>query len=158
MRSTWEETWLEVAFAIAKRSSCTNRQVGCVIVDTTNRPVATGYNGPPAGYAVDFDESCASYCPRANSNQRGSGYENCVSVHAEVNALLFADRRDVVGGTMYVTNPCCFACAKVIANSGITKVVAVQSDRDSHADVETPVDFLASCGITVSIINRKEES
>jgi deoxycytidylate deaminase len=46
-RASWQDTWLEVAFAIAKRSSCTNRQVGCVIVDTTNRPVATGYNGPP---------------------------------------------------------------------------------------------------------------
>lgn len=78
-----------------------------------------------------------------------------MSVHAEVNALLFADRRDVVGGTIYVTNPCCFACAKVIANSGITEVVAVQSDRDSHADVETPIEFLEGCGIKVTIIQRK---
>jgi len=157
MRSTWEETWLEVAFALAKRSECTNRQVGAVIVDSTNRPISAGYNGPPANLQRAID-SCAGYCPRSSSSNRGSSYENCVTVHAEVNALLFADRRDIVGGTIYVTNPCCFSCAKVIANSGITKVVAVQSDRDSHADVETPIKFLEACGITISIINRKEQS
>lgn len=52
-----------------------------------------------------------------------SGYENCISNHAEVNALLHADRSKVEGGTLYVTDEPCIGCCKVIANSGIEWIV-----------------------------------
>jgi dCMP deaminase len=152
MRSSWDETWMRVADAMAARSACTNRRVGSVIVDPYNRPVSVGYNGAPAGYQVHG--SCASFCPRSveNNSERGPGYENCTSVHAEANALLFADRRDYRGGTIYVTNPCCWDCAKLVANSGVSRVVFRISEEDSHADIDTPTKFLETCGLRVDFI------
>jgi len=157
MRSTWDETWLKVAQAMAGRSNCTNRRVGAVIVDPNNRPVSVGYNGPPAGYQASGN--CSDFCPRSvvtNINSaRGSKYDNCVSVHAEANALIFADRHDYAGGTIYVTNPCCWDCAKLVANSGLKRVVLQLSHVDSHADVDTPANFLRSCGLQVDIIEER---
>lgn len=172
-RPNWDETWMAVAVDMSKRSRCVNRQVGAVIVTKENRPMAVGYNGPPAKWSGAGDEStvkihfgsdivieetktnnttCAEFCPRGGSSERGTSYSNCVSVHAEANALLFADRRDYAGGTMYVTNPCCWDCAKLVANSGINTLVVQQSEHDAHYDNDTSLNFIRSCGITVKVI------
>lgn len=170
-RPNWDETWMAVATAMSKRSRCVNRQVGAVIVTKENRPMAVGYNGPPAKFdkteviihfaSVDVvsdhaNRGCEAFCPRGGSNDRGTAYSNCVSVHAEANALLFADRRDYEGGTIYVTNPCCWECSKLVANSGVSRVVFRVSEADKHADIDKPLSFLRECGILVDIINDKE--
>lgn len=87
---------------------------------------------------------------------RASEYSNCVSVHAEANALIFADRRTYTGGTIYITNPCCFDCAKLVANSGVSRVVWIESDADRHADTSTPASFLRDCGLEVAIQTRSK--
>jgi deoxycytidylate deaminase len=125
--------------------------------------MAVGYNGPPANYntptvgsyVLGFAQEelgCDAFCERGNSNDRGTSYSNCVSVHAEANALLFADRRDYANGTMYVTNPCCWECAKLVANSGISRLVVQKTKNDAHADTETPLNFIKSCGIKVEVV------
>lgn len=156
MRATWDETWMKVADAMAARSKCTNRQVGAVIVDAHNRPISVGYNGAPAGFKADV--SCANFCPRSRAENRGFDYGNCVSVHAEANALIFADRALYNDGTIYVTNPCCWDCAKLVANSGLARVVVRLSEKDAHADTETPIKFLQSCGLQVEVWNQVEEN
>ena len=149
MRPSWDETWMRVAFTIADRSNCSNRKVGAVIVTAENRLVSMGYNGPPAGYVTSG--ACESFCPRGGSADRGNSYANCVSVHAEANALLFADRRQFSGGTIYVTNPCCWDCSKLVANSGLNRVVVNYSRIDEHADVESPAAFMKKCGLDVEM-------
>ena len=47
-RPTWDEYFMEVARAIAKRSTCDRGRLGCVIV-RDNQILATGYAGSPAG-------------------------------------------------------------------------------------------------------------
>jgi deoxycytidylate deaminase len=156
MRSSWDETWLNVAKAMAGRSKCVNRQVGAVIVDPNNRPVSVGYNGEPAG--LQTSGGCDSYCPRGSTGAvRDFSYANCVSVHAEANALIFADRHSYQGGTIYITNPCCWDCSKLVANSGLKRVVFFNSEVDNHANIETPTKFLEACGLQVDIEQRKSQ-
>ena len=138
---------------MAGRSKCTNRRVGAVVVDASNRPVAVGYNGPPAD--MQYEEltgTCSDFCDRSGSTSRGISYANCVAVHAEANALLFADRTAYRGGTIYITNPCCWECTKLIANSGLRRVVFEVSNVDAHAEWRTHVEFLIECSIEVSIV------
>lgn len=167
-----------MATSMSKRSRCINRQVGAVIVTKENRPMAVGYNGPPAKWSGAQDEptvtlhfgasyyseevtpkntTCAEYCPRggASTDDRTTSYSNCVSVHAEANALLFADRRDYEGGTIYVTNPCCWDCAKLVSNSGVARVVVQVSEVDRHYDNDASLNFIRQCGITVDIVEPK---
>lgn len=53
----------------------------------------------------------------------GSCYSNCVAIHAELNALLYCDRSDLPGSTLYITRKACYGCMKAIYAAGVSKVV-----------------------------------
>ena len=124
VRLGWKDYWLGVAKAVSKRADCSRRQVGAIIVDSSQRIVSSGYNGgPPKGPSCLKGE-----CPRGNSTvEPGSSYDtgpgSCIATHAEVNCLLYSsfDRR--VGGTIYITDAPCEGCRKVLQNSKLSKVV-----------------------------------
>ncbi|QPL15189.1 dCMP deaminase [Rhodococcus phage PhailMary] len=117
-RPDWDTYFLGVAKAVAARSSCERDKVGAVLVDQEHRIRSTGYNDSPAG-----TPGC-ELCPRRISGcTPGSSYDNCVSVHAEANALLYADRKDCVGATLYITRDPCYACSKLIAGAGISRII-----------------------------------
>lgn len=152
LRPSWDLTWMSVAEKLAERSRCESRGVGAVIVTDDNRPVAVGYNGPPRGLDFPIYSTCGSWCSRRQNNDQTTSYDNCVTVHAEINALMFADRRDYDGGTLYVTSSICWDCGKAVANSGIARIVCmIDWDRDGHRNPQRTIDFLYDCGIDVDI-------
>ena len=50
-----------------------------------------------------------------------------MAVHAEANALLYCDRQDLIGATLYITRAPCMDCSKLIAAAGIVNVIWFQS-------------------------------
>jgi dCMP deaminase len=149
-RPSFDEVWLSIANTIALRSRCSRARVGAVIVDINQRIVSTGYNGPAAGYP-DMSETCMTFCERAKSSIT-TAYNNCPSIHAEMNALIYSDRSKIEGGTIYSSVFPCMDCAKAISNSGIVKVVSVIKDSDAHRNPEIVLDYLAKCGISIETI------
>ena len=115
MRPTRQQMLIHVALVIAQRSTCTRLHVGAWIA-RDGRILTTGYNGPPAGM-----DHCTHTAGRALGDEIGCE----VAVHAEANAIAFAARYGM--GTdqaeLYVTHSPCIACAKLIINAGIVKVV-----------------------------------
>lgn len=153
MRASWDEVWLGVAGEVSRRSRCDLARVGAVIVDVNNRVVAVGYNGPPRHFPVEDKSTCELFCPRAQKRAQGLTYGlQCPSIHAEANALMFSDRRDYEGGTIYVTRACCQDCTKLIANSGVARVVMFVLPEDAHRNPEDSIAFLRSCDIIVSTV------
>jgi dCMP deaminase len=153
-RRTWDETWFLVAYIVGMRSRCVRDQVGAVITDAENRVVATGYNGPPANLAsVHEHDLCDRFCERAQTGETPDSYSNCPSNHAEINALSFADRRAMEGGTFYVSSAICFTCAKAIANSGVKRVVVPGNNANPHRSPMRSYNFLhRECGIQVMMM------
>ena len=169
---------MAVAKTIGQRSLCARDQVGAVVVSAANRVIDTGYNGPPAGFpgsAVDgaWNIPCMNWCPRAAKDkwvrQDSSedlptivddnafhgpqpDYSDCPALHAEANALMFGDRTQREGGTIYVTSGTCAACAKLVANSGLARAVYVGSGRFSHRDSQKWYDFMVDCGLEVTVL------
>jgi dCMP deaminase len=166
-RPTWDETWLAVARVVSERSLCDRDRVGAVIVDSTNRIVSTAYNGPPSGYIhtrMDKPERCSQWCTRATNTPtlldctaeeiRGlqPDYSDCPSLHAEANALSVCDRSTREAGTIYVTSHVCSACAKLIANSGLKRVVVRPSASADHRRSDNWYTFLRHCRVLVSVM------
>lgn len=145
MRPSWDRTWMDLALTIAKRSRC-GKGVGAVIVSAEDRVVATGYNGPPAGYPT-ISESCSAFCPRLQMDPKPLDYDSCPSNHAEINALLWSSRQDRLGGTIYITTAPCMSCAKALANSGLLHVVWINTEEKRHRSPRQVEDFLNVCGI-----------
>lgn len=162
-RPSWDDTWMAVADVVAQRSLCSLAQIGAVIVDRDNKVCSTGYNGAPAGYIpiqfwekagnVTGTEPCSAWCERAAEIEKGGErlpqYETCAAVHSESNALLRSDRSAHVGGTMYVTSVPCFGCARLIANSGLSRVVFRINKGEEHRDPKMISTFLSASGLLV---------
>tara|TARA_Y100000310_G_scaffold6620_1_gene7429 strand:+ start:29 stop:478 length:450 start_codon:yes stop_codon:yes gene_type:complete len=116
-RIDFDSYCLELAELVAKRATCQRRAVGCVLVDSQNHIVATGYNGVPINFLHCTDEPCAGV-----DYPSGEGLDECIAVHAEINALLQLRSDDNL--TCYLTTTPCVQCAKAICNSKIKRIVA----------------------------------
>ena len=120
----WDKRFMEMAHVIAGWASCyqENRKIGAVIVKN-KRIMTTGYNGAPAGVKTCVERG---ECLRRKMNvPSGQRQELCYAVHAEQNAIIQAAKLGVSidGATLYCTHQPCVMCAKMIVNSGITRVV-----------------------------------
>lgn len=145
--------WLQTCVENAERfSTCGKRQYFAVILDRFGHVAGTGYNGGPKGMPHCVDGAC----PRLQQDSpSGSQYSNCIAIHSEANALLHSDytaRRD--GGTLYVNGPPCWDCAKLIANSGISRVVHLTDP--AYADYPRVEQFLTMGGICVEAIDPQD--
>jgi dCMP deaminase len=148
-RPSWDEVWMHTANAVAKRSLCTRAQVGAVIVTVDNVVVAASYNGPPPKF-LHYDRPCTEWCERAQGvKDLSPAYLDCPSTHAEMSAIARADRSECQGATLYVTDAVCYPCAKVIPQTGITRVVHSVRENAIHRQPEKVELFLELMGIQI---------
>lgn len=122
-RPGWDEYFLQIASSVSVRADCTRSQVGAVLVDGNHRIVGTGYNGAPPGAP-----GCLSgACPRGKFSYEElppeSDYGNCISNHAEFNAVVFALPEERSGSTIYVTRRPCTLCKELLLVEGVSRVV-----------------------------------
>lgn len=109
---------MDIASVVSHRSTCSRLAVGAVIA-RDGRAMSTGYNGALVGmpHCVHlWNDPCTE------------------AVHAEANAILFAARYGVgtEGADLYTTHEPCIACARMIVNAGISKVVFLVPYRNHH--------------------------
>ena len=145
----WDKRFMELAETVAEWSSCyqSNRHVGAVAVKD-KRVLTTGYNGAPQGIM-----SCSERgeCLRRVKNiASGTMQEVCYAVHAEQNAICQAAKLgiSVQDATIYVTHQPCVICAKMIINSGISRVVFKYGYPD-----EFSLKLFAEAGIKLEQFN-----
>ena len=125
---SWDEYFMGVAMLASMRSKDPGTQVGACIVDSENHILSTGYNGFPRGCSDDefpWDREgdfCQTKYPFV--------------VHAELNAILNAYGKNLVGAKIYVSLFPCNECAKAIIQSGIREVVYLS---DKYADADSTV-------------------
>ena len=143
-RISKENYYLDIAQTVLGRATCLRRVYGAIIVKN-DEIISTGYNGAPRGRANCVD---MGYCSReAMRVPRGERYELCRSVHAEANAIISADRKSMIGATLYLSGRnvsdgkyvegamCCGMCKRMIINAGISRVI-VRVDDNNYKVVE----------------------
>ena len=108
--TNWHSRFLSLAATIAQWSKDPSTKVGAVAVGSARQLLESGYNGPPRGVR-DLDERM----------ERPAKY--LWTAHAEENLVAHAARKQLEGSTVYVTHLCCAACARMLINAGVAKVV-----------------------------------
>lgn len=108
----WDKYFLEMARFVSTRSKDPSTQCGAVIVDENRRLLSTGYNG----FAQGVEDRPEWY------NDRNKKLE--LVIHCEVNAVIFAQRNNLRGCTLY-TYPfgCCSRCAAIMIQVGLRRFV-----------------------------------
>lgn len=132
--------YLDIAQTISERGTCLRRNYGCIIVKN-DEIISTGYTGSPRGRKNCID---LKVCFREKMNiPRGQMYEKSRSVHAEMNAIISAARRDMLGSTMYIVGinyddktivknaNSCSICKRLIINAGIEKIY-IRDTKDDY--------------------------
>lgn len=142
-----DRKWLDVATYVgATFSTCSRKQYCALIVANNGRLIGLGYNGSAPSTIHCYEGGC----PRALSDAKpGSVYDNCIAIHAEANAIMWSDVSLRNGATLYVNGPPCFGCAKLIASSGVSKVVCVYNEE--YADFDNVLNYLKSTKIIVKV-------
>ena len=124
----WDEYFMGIAMLAAKRSKDPSTQVGACIVSSDNIIISTGYNGMPKGCSDDE----FPWDREGSDNDTKYPYV----VHAELNAILNANGRDLRGSRLYVALFPCNECAKAIIQSGVKEVLYLS---DKYADTPSTV-------------------
>jgi dCMP deaminase len=117
------DTWgMNLAQVVATRATCVRRSVGAVLLDRYGRILATGYNGRASGL-VHCSGRDGRPCsgPSLEPGTHPATTE-CEALHAEWNACLQCrEVRDIK--TCIITVSPCFNCAKLLLNTGTTRIV-----------------------------------
>lgn len=115
--------FMKLAFHTSNQSTCYSNPKGAIIIHA-NKIVASGFNNVSPG-VLSCREKMGCYHRRALGYQSGEGLLYCRGVHAEAAAICNAAKIGVSidGATLYTTHFPCNECAKLIANSGISRVV-----------------------------------
>ncbi len=131
-RPSWENYFMDITKLVAKRTTCTRRAVGAIIVKD-RRILATGYNGAPSNVRHCAEVGCLREKMNVPSGER---HELCRGIHAEQNAIIQAAYHgaSIKGGTLYCTNLPCSICAKMIINAGIVEIVYESGYADTISE------------------------
>tara|TARA_E500000305_G_C3958396_1_gene205809 strand:- start:341 stop:781 length:441 start_codon:yes stop_codon:yes gene_type:complete len=113
----YDELYLDIATRISNMSHDTDHKVGSVIV-RDNNILAFGFNGMPSGMNND--------CKNSNGSTKQE------VIHAEANAIckLAKSTGSSEGATLYSTLSPCVECAKLIMQSGITRIIFRETYKD----------------------------
>jgi dCMP deaminase len=122
-RPTKPEYFMRLALEVRSRANCMGRKVGAVLIKD-DRIISTGYNGTPGTMTNCADGGCYR-CAHPEDFASGTGYDVCICVHAEQNALLAAARFGIAveGCALYSTLQPCFGCLKEALQARVAKVV-----------------------------------
>lgn len=125
---SWDEYFMGIAMLSAMRSKDPNTQVGACIVNQHNIIMSVGYNGLPIGCNDD----------NFPWERTGASLETKYPYvcHAELNAILNNEGRNLKGSRIYVGLFPCNECAKAIIQSGIKEVIYLS---DKYHDTDTNI-------------------
>ena len=118
---SWDEYFMGIAMLAARRSKDPSTQVGACIVSAANIIISPGYNGLPKGCSDD----------EFPWDREGEQTKYPFVVHAELNAILNANGRDLRVSRLDVALFPCNECAKAIIQSGVSEVLYLS---DKYAD------------------------
>lgn len=167
MKLKFKELYKDIAHRVAKLSYARRLQVGAIVVKD-DRIISMGYNGMPAGWDnncedIVFDTGAGGWLSPEEFDSmypfEGKFWINGQEVdaryglktkpevlHAESNALakLAKSNDSGHGADLFVTHAPCIECAKLIFQSGISRVFYGENYRD-----DAGIKFLKQSGVEV---------
>jgi dCMP deaminase len=129
-----KKSWISLAELTAKRSNCVRRSVGAVLIKD-GEVLAEGWNG----VSDDYPNCRVAGCPRCiGGGDTGSGYENCICIHAEQRAIAEAARNGTAtnDSAIYVNLRPCLQCLAICKAAGVREVYYSGEEWEYPAEVE----------------------
>lgn len=102
-----------------------------MLVDSRNRILSTGFNGPPHGWPhCRYDED--SRCPGALAKS-GTALDQCYALHSEQNALAHCPDKSKIFACYCTASPCATVCVKELLQTSCVRVVFLEEYSQPEA-------------------------
>ena len=121
---------ITMARFLAERSDDPKPGVGAVITNTALEIVALGWNGFPT-------KALYGEFPRASHEDQAERKKYPFTVHAEQNALLLRNTKNLADGILFVTKTPCDECTPLLAMEGIKTVVLGEEMKEKAPSTGT---------------------
>ncbi len=171
MKNKFKQAYMRTAQTFAELSHARRLHVGAIVVKD-DRIISIGYNGMPSGW----DNNCedkewmdrdaggwlnpdeiyeqwphADYNEEAEEEYRYRLKTKPEVLHAETNAIakLARSTESGLGADIFITHAPCLDCAKLIYQSGISRVYYGENYRD-----DAGVKFLEQSGVIVEKLDE----
>ena len=118
---------IEIARFLATRTDDPSTGVGAVIACSKMKILALGWNGFP------LKALYGEFARASDKDESTVDKKYPYVIHAEQNALLMRNKKDIEGAILFVTKTPCNECTPLIAMEGI-KTVVVDEDFSSRGD------------------------
>lgn len=136
---SWDETFMQIARVISRRSKDPSTQNGACLVDQNNIIIGLGYNGFPRG-CNDDDLPWSregKFCDK----------KYAYVVHAEANAILNTNA-NTKGAKSYCTLFPCNECVKILLQKGIKEIIYESDKYHDSPEWQAARKMLDSAGVT----------
>jgi len=131
---SWHEYFMGITLLARLRSKDPVTQTGACIVDSDNKIVSIGYNGAPIGLSDDD-------FPWRIKTGNYADMKYPYICHAELNAIVIANPKNLRGCKIYTTVFPCNECVKLIIQSGIKEILYL-SDKHSDSDMNKAAKYM----------------
>ena len=133
-----DEMYIDIANRVSRMSYAGRKKVGGVLVKDNNI-ISFGWNGMPSG----FDNCC----------EDDNNVTNPEVLHSELNIFskLSKSTQSSENSTLYLTLSPCMECAKLIMQSGVSRVVFSETYR-----IQGGIFFLHDAGVQVEAFVGEE--
>jgi dCMP deaminase len=137
-----DKYYMNIAIAVRRKANCMGRKVGAILV-RENRIISTGYNGTPEGVENCVDGGCVR-CKNPKKYKRSAGYDVCICVHAEENALITAARFgiSVADAIAYSTMRPCFVCTKLLFQAKVRGIYYLHEWTHKNKELRDQYELL----------------
>ena len=147
MKHKFIKAYMDVAERFSQLSHAQRLKVGAIVVKD-DRIISIGYNGMPSGW----DNCCEDEVENTFQSPDGAAFTTKSLktkpqvLHAESNAITKLAKSTESGrdGIMFCTHSPCIECAKLIFQSGISKVIYNNDYRSDEG-----INFLKDSGVVV---------
>ena len=138
------EYYLNIAREIAKRSPCSRRKFGAILVKNDSI-ISTGYNGTtPGALNCGIDIPCIK---DVAEEPHYTSYDYCPALHAEENAVLAIGRAGALGSTLYLApfdsgdgDRPCYQCRRRLIRVGVEDCYYI--DKEGNIKYELVSDWI----------------
>mgnify|MGYP002632533847 CR=1 FL=1 len=149
MKEKFVKLYMDWAKRTAQLSHARRLQVGAVVVKDDS-VISYGYNGMPAGWDNNCEDELVEHVSAGyGMPMREEKYLKTKPevLHAESNAIakLAKSNNSGAGADLFVTHMPCLDCAKLIYQSGISRVFYSENYRD-----DSGIKFLTKSGVEVT--------
>jgi dCMP deaminase len=161
MKPKLVKAYMQTAETFAELSHAKRLHVGAIVVKD-DRIISIGYNGMPAGWDNDCENTVFVLGEEVlGTDMVALGYTQTDKgnwtklktkpevLHAETNAIakLARSNESGLGADIFITHAPCLDCAKLIYQSGISRVYYSKNYRSNEG-----IEFLTASGVTVNKI------